>query len=153
MLDYKTADILDRAAQIIEIRGWTQGAAMNEQGNVCSVGAMDLVQDEGSCTFSELVKAIADFGQYMFDCDGSVASAKIAKWNDEYHRTQEDVVTAMRTCATLTRNGLDGPSRTIIVTPDDEPLTVPQTWPDPIPQEDDPVYEPVPEENPDLVPA
>lgn len=109
------ADVLDRAADLIEANGWIQGAyARNRKGDeasedyapwprgklcFCTMGAIDRVNGERPGT--------SDYTPYLRPL-GFEWSWHIARWNDAPERTQAEVVAKLREAATLARETANG---------------------------------------------
>ncbi|MFI1928292.1 hypothetical protein [Streptomyces sp. NPDC020377] len=101
----KIANVLDAAAAHIERVGWLQDDYY-EHGKpatdcrVCSVGAINVAmfghpfppEDDNAYA------ATSDIGDLILEHLG-VLGFDLAAWNDEPHRTQDDVTTAMRETA------------------------------------------------------
>lgn len=107
------ADVLRRAADLLEEFGWAQGYyAFSETGayaaptcsaavRFCAVGAMtraawDLTRDEYD--FDPDV-ALGLAGYRSFDAKGRVTSCGVPAWNDAPGRTREEVIARLREAA------------------------------------------------------
>ena len=82
-------DALLKAAEIIEQRGWCQGLLESSSGQVCALGAMDML--EHSMEF--------DWMRSLMALEIEIGSASIADWNDNPSRTQAEVLAAFRAAA------------------------------------------------------
>lgn len=118
------ADILDKAADIIERQGWTQGdwyqelPVPPEDCPVCAGGginvATDHAPDDDGYTYDERDEAFRAFAHHV-DPDQANKSEEgdyldawisaIGEWNDDPERTIEQVVAALRACAANLRTG------------------------------------------------
>ena len=104
-----TADILDKAADLIEQRGWAQGYFVDHRGGLCARGAIyaacgmepdpdphvRIVEwpgwnpaDPAWDALCQLDTAVDDFAEM---------------WNDAPERTKEEVVSALRAAAQAAR--------------------------------------------------
>ena len=82
-------DALLKAAELIEQRGWCQDFLENSRGQVCALGAMDML--EHSMEF--------DWMRSLMALEIEIGSASIADWNDNPSRTQAEVLAAFRAAA------------------------------------------------------
>jgi len=100
------SELLDAAADLIERSGWTQKTsardadgtpcALNQGVAFCPIGAIDWadwVADHDWSLVFDAFSALAD----------AIGGGQVAVWNDAPDRTQDDVVTALRTAAKATR--------------------------------------------------
>lgn len=81
------ADVLERAADVLDERGWCQGRLSDDDKRVCARGAIDLA----TCWFVEAVSAE--------DALQAHVGAVVTTWNDDASRTKTEVQAAMRECA------------------------------------------------------
>ena len=103
-----TADILERAATLIEERGWNQGWYVNGCGGLCTTGAMFaavgmepvLGQDSNWNTFNEIAFRSA---QAAWDRFTAHVAQHAPQWNDAPERTKEEVVSTLRAAAQAAR--------------------------------------------------
>lgn len=106
----KIANVLDAAAAHIERVGWLQ-ADYYEHGKpatdcrVCSVGAINvaLFGHPFPPADDTAYAVTSDVGDLVLEHLG-VLGLDLAAWNDEPHRTQNDVTTAMRETAAELRS-------------------------------------------------
>lgn len=87
----QTADDLLAAAEIIQRRGWCQGALQKADGSVCLVGALRLASDGsvnryGSTRVADAIGAL-DLPRFA------------AYYNDDPTTTAEDVILLLKTTA------------------------------------------------------
>ena len=80
-------EVLDRAADEITIRGWTQGLFEDPEGRVCAVGAINR-------TTAQATERIRAGWVLTFFIQGQVPI-----WNDAPGRTQDEVVDTFRLAA------------------------------------------------------
>lgn len=100
MDDNETADVLDRAADELLMRGWTQGALEDGAGRVCALGAL-LAADLGAVRIGQDLtpvgnRAFAVLGEFV---DAAQYDTVIAGWNNDPDRTEDEVHDALRGCA------------------------------------------------------
>jgi hypothetical protein len=122
-----TAEILDKAADVIDQRGWVSDDYVSPGGAVCARVALTVTvgqdpmfavewpsyckvvsfDDDGygtdaeRATHANITAAEAAFAEHirgLFD-DGSDDATLIERWNDGYADTAEQVTTTMRECA------------------------------------------------------
>lgn len=102
------SEILLKAADLIEQKGWTRyGYARDEDGNdvnptsrhavcFCAIGAIRAsANDRG---LGSLSRTAVRFAEDALDCNS------LDDWNDEFGRTKEEVVEALRRAAQSTDN-------------------------------------------------
>lgn len=85
--------LLLKAAAEIEKRGWCQEALVNGAGNVCILGALNVV-DSGSATVSPDNAAQTEAYLRLIDSIGCVSG-----WNNRFGRTKDEVVAKLRAVA------------------------------------------------------
>lgn len=112
------AQLLTRAADILDERGWFQGSYFNDSGCVCVLGAihaavaeaagqditedllrfprLPLTQDVQSLaqSYNHAIKVLNE--QVPF---GDILACAIPDWNDEHGRTKDDVQELLRRAA------------------------------------------------------
>ena len=82
-------EVLLKAAEIIEERGWCQNALSNGTG-FCAVGALGMASRErGGQGFTEAWARL----------EANVLGLNVADWNDNPFRTKEEVVAKLRAVA------------------------------------------------------
>lgn len=102
-------EVLARAADIIEERGWRQGWFVDpDTGCVCAVGAMhvavglppdaSIYTSENSPEWQLADAAWETFGRWLASKTGK-PSESAGGWNDHPSRTQAEVVAALRAAA------------------------------------------------------
>lgn len=95
------ADILEKAAKLIERRGWTQGAydRSSQHGvSYCALGACFAARSNAD------VGAINDrLAQAVAAALGFQDPGEVARWNDAPERTQPEVVVKLREAAATAR--------------------------------------------------
>lgn len=101
-----TADILDRAADLIEERGWNQGWYVNECGGLCAVGAMYTaagVELPVGAEFPDIPDEVSNAVLRAFRVFGDHVKRLASAWNDAPGRTKEEVVSTLRAAAQAAR--------------------------------------------------
>jgi hypothetical protein len=103
-----TADVLDRAADLILQKGWTQEVHARDES-----GDSDFVTADSAVCFCALGAISAAYGSDPSDETGVDAQfhlrkvlpayASIPDWNDDPVRTKDEVVAKLREAAALTR--------------------------------------------------
>lgn len=108
------ADAIDDAADLIEERGWCQGAAMNVRGEFCMVGAIHYAVYGGWKYVSEKSSKYADYAsnsakvkaawsqifKFLPDMKGNRPRRhRIIKYNDAAGRTKQEVLDVLRAAA------------------------------------------------------
>ena len=96
-----TSEILDRAADLIEERGWTQGWYCGPTGELCAAGAMFVaigLRPAGWTAPEHPAhrRAMVAFERHLMDTFDYFGAHN---WNDEPGRTQAEVVNALRAAA------------------------------------------------------
>ena len=92
------ADVLERAADLLEEFGWCQGQFGSKgYGSFCAIGAIfEASVDLSNRNFSALAAPLG----YK---DGSDLGASLSRWNDREGRTKEEVVALLRSGAEAAR--------------------------------------------------
>ena len=101
----ETADILEKAAEVLEIRGWTQNTYEDAEGQVCAVGAIRVVA-WGHSRWSgtgAIDYQVAGMAQAAMSAHLGVRDLAI-EWNDSPERTKEEVIDAFKHAAKDLRN-------------------------------------------------
>ena len=105
----KTSEILAKAADLIEQRGWSQGWYCDDAGSLCATGAILAaagIEPEAResanlwATFDDAKWADADRAWRVVD---DVVNAHTPAWNDARGRTAAEVVAALRGAAEAAR--------------------------------------------------
>jgi len=89
---YEVADVLNRAADLLESNGWCQFALEDDAGAHCAMGAL-LAVDTGAATN---VLSFSPTGRVAFN---AMRGRHIATWNNDPRRTKQDVLDAFRSAA------------------------------------------------------
>jgi len=79
-------EILARAADLLETRGWCQGVLEDEHGHLCLVEALGITLTKYRALRHVVCRAV----------DQEIGSGNFGAWNDAPGRTQDEVVTALR---------------------------------------------------------
>lgn len=105
-----TADILDKAADLIEERGWHQGDYVGPTGCLCPYGAMYLavgITPAGRGNTNDWPGWTPDRGGPFLDAARWLArylrGRAVSVWNDAEGRTKEEVVSTLRAAAQAAR--------------------------------------------------
>lgn len=97
-----TPTILNKAAEVIEERGWMQGASQDPFGTaVCAMAALRIARglpplpmgDEDTTSVEEVDAAADEFERHV------IAEFDVVNWNDRVATSAEQVTTALRECA------------------------------------------------------
>lgn len=99
-------EVLTKAADLIELKGWTRGQFQDEAGCLCTVGAIVLA---GGGSFKYDEDGTPDDYDDPSDTGFGIADAlnavelvvgpELVTWNDDPDREKSDVVNALRTAA------------------------------------------------------
>lgn len=108
----ETADILEKAAEVLETRGWCQGTYHNPAGRVCAVGAVrtavwgaPLLRDlEREVSTKDYVKVNEALMVLAEDIGLQNWNDLAPGWNDHPDRTQDEVIDAFKHAAKDLRN-------------------------------------------------
>lgn len=106
-----TADILDRAAGVVEKRGWTQRWYVNASGEVCPRGAIYVACGVEPDPYPEVEvvdwpgwsPAAASAAMDACDLLDKAVDDYAESWNDRPERTKEEVVSTLRAAAQAAR--------------------------------------------------
>lgn len=99
MKDY---EVLEAAAEYIEQHGWIKYRASNNDGNVCTLGALASVCGwERSMNYSA-VPRLLDYQEAQGLLQNIIHSS-IGEWNDEPKRTEQEVLDTLQKAAKLGR--------------------------------------------------
>jgi hypothetical protein len=107
-----TSEVLNRAADLIQSRGWTQEAKggwfpePNADTPVCAEGAIRLAVAEAgmwATAKTSICHALSDYlGDLYPECFNPISGRVIVfNWNDRKGRTAEQVLEAMRAAALI----------------------------------------------------
>jgi hypothetical protein len=111
------ADILAESREYLEEHGWTSGTLVDDDGRVCTLGAVVFSQqwENGNDMHAEhtgdarvMMRALLDTsltGLYR-DNDKDPVSLVVA-WNDDEGRTEQEVLDAFAKAEKITRAGFD----------------------------------------------
>ncbi|OZE35651.1 MULTISPECIES: hypothetical protein [unclassified Rhodococcus (in: high G+C Gram-positive bacteria)] len=99
-------EVLTKAADLIEVKGWTRGQFQDEAGCLCTVGAI-ILAGGGSFKYDEDGRpddyedpADTGFGiTDAFKALEELVGQELVTWNDGLDRDKSDVVNAMRAAA------------------------------------------------------
>lgn len=92
------ADVLDRAHDVMLVRGWAQGGYQNASGGVCAYGAMHYATTGDRMWSNELSdRAAVALCKFLGGC--------LVTFNDAEGRTIDDVLDAFRQTSKKLRNG------------------------------------------------
>ena len=92
------ADVLDKAADVIERDGWCRHEYHDPEGRHCTVGAIEAaVIQEGHFPISETIDEAED------SLDRWLGQS-VAAWNDDIARDVREVITSLRECAASLRS-------------------------------------------------
>lgn len=89
-----TDEVLDRAAEIIEQRGWCQGVSALPDGRCCAGWAIRTASNQDESAFNSAAN-------HFF---GYIGWRPIHGWNDEPQMTKERVVATLRAAARSARS-------------------------------------------------
>lgn len=114
------ADVLEQAADLIESVGHCKMQARTRENDMvvayCALGAIGAVDTEGlsnaaALKLSDALGEVPGIDVSVFTCDCSMcnrgytlATSRIAQWNDDEARTAEEVVEKMKQVAKDLRN-------------------------------------------------
>lgn len=101
----EVADVLESAADRLEVRGWCQNTLLDKGGANCALGAI----------FN--FRWIDEMGHSLSECDDAMEAAhytlgafvpdrNVVAWNNACGRTAYEVIDEMRRCAKNVRDGL-----------------------------------------------
>ena len=93
-------EILLRAAELIEKRGWCQDRYSNDKGCLCPLGAMRVATGYRAGTENE--QCLGKIRPAVFRI-GDLDNCNISDWNDAPGQTKENVIATMRACAAIWR--------------------------------------------------
>ena len=96
----KSASILRKAANIIEVRGWCQGE-YSINGKVCAIGALNTASGKGPWDQS------ANNSRALSAAQSLIGNQPLDEWNDNSVRTKDDVQKLLRQAAKALEHGLD----------------------------------------------
>lgn len=113
-MSIKTADVLDRAANIIERNGWYQGSYFDRYAldgerspndcPVCTLGALNVALGALNPSHDVDLNGPAEMALRRYlNLDDSDGADSLADWNDRRCRTAEQVVAALRAAAQAER--------------------------------------------------
>lgn len=94
-----TADVLHRAADLLEEFDWCQGN-LGRNGAYCAMGAIGAVVDRANLSPGEWYVAL-DVASFGLPASGT--KHPLAHWNDEPGRTKAEVVARLREAAERSR--------------------------------------------------
>ena len=91
----RQVSLIDEAIKNLKEHGWSQGEYQQPDGSLCALGALGFRNHDGAteaqyAVVAKLTKVVADRPYYY-------EKAVITDWNDEYGRTEKEVIGAFRT--------------------------------------------------------
>ena len=89
-----TREVLLKAADIIEEKGWYQGNMIGPKGELCMLGALNVASDYSLEYFN--VRTVVRDHLHISVKDKSFS---LSNWNDAPERTKEEVIAALRGAA------------------------------------------------------
>jgi hypothetical protein len=102
----KTSEVLNRAADLIEERGWTTGEGWPEadpevtalclEGGIMAAQGMTLSNQAGLFT-CPAYRAVRDY----LDWQPKIGQTYLFQWNDRPNRTAAEVIEVLRACALI----------------------------------------------------
>lgn len=95
----KISEMFDKAADLLETRGWNQGAYYATDGSHCLVGALQ----ESSGAYRYRREQMLNFNKAHDLLLIYLNQNSVENWNDTHGRTQEEVIGALRGVAMLQR--------------------------------------------------
>ncbi|GAA2092469.1 DUF6197 family protein [Actinomadura alba] len=115
----RTADLLDKAADVLTERGWHRGGWLPlgrdvdvNTCNVCVLAAINVAagaspwrdfEEENTDTFDAAIALAEHLGHEPMEDHEDIAEVIGNQWNDDQTRTAEDVITALREAAAAER--------------------------------------------------
>jgi hypothetical protein len=97
MSEPTTADVLNRAAEIIEERGLCRGDLRGPDGTFCAVGA--ICESANELGLGRITLAIDAMADLLGGRSAGVDIACVSKWNDENALDAADVANHLRKAA------------------------------------------------------
>lgn len=91
-----TCELRLKAAEVIETRGWCQGAHSNSRGQVCALGALAAVVGRDPYDDPLTDEEAAALRAMGFKSHYGPELEPIWKWNDAPDRTKEEVIAKLR---------------------------------------------------------
>ena len=107
MNDIPTSEVLNRAADLIEERGWTQGDGWFPEmlpvaAPLCAEGAMKAAAAEVCAAAGDaLARYTVHREQILPAFKDYLGVAHVFVWNDAGRRTASEVIEALRACAVI----------------------------------------------------
>ncbi len=83
--------VLLEAALYLNTHGWTRGTFKNQLGQVCIMGAFACIVPDMPDRQAAIFTALCEFERYV--------GQSTASWNDQPHRTKEEVIAALEGAA------------------------------------------------------
>jgi hypothetical protein len=93
------AEVLDKAAEVLERDGWCQSNFENKAGERCAVGALRQASRELDGIISFRIEARTALAEYL-----EISSLDVIEWNDTRGRTAAEVIDALKHTAKNLRN-------------------------------------------------
>ena len=108
-MSQESAEILERAAELLETRGWCRDTYSNEAGQHCAMGALSTVaadtmhRIEYADALAVLAAALLRSGHVRGDL-GEWPLSVVVQWNDYPFRTADEVIETLKLVAKDLRN-------------------------------------------------
>lgn len=98
------ADLIDKAIEVINEKGWCQNTMENEHGQVCTLGALERARHQLFHGLQESAEVFASIRNYVDakHAIGEVIAARvphstnIPTWNDVYAESADDVIEVLK---------------------------------------------------------
>ncbi len=108
--ELKPSDVLDRAADLMEERGWYRGFFISDDGAVCHLGAIYAAagrhvhrQSTGGTWFRVIDDRVDEPRRAVYwDCM-AIGEASIPAWNDIRCQSKDEAVAKLREAARMAR--------------------------------------------------
>lgn len=92
----QVVDVLNDAADLLELYGWCRGRTEDSRGRRCALGALGACAGLNIPLFQAGNYALASYLVTEGGKGGSAREFSVVDWNDDPYRTANDVVTALR---------------------------------------------------------
>jgi hypothetical protein len=103
----KPSEICDRAADVIDARGWAQKVYQTSDGRVCLIGALRIASEESLDDPTQLQPQAKWSNEYLFAAaairktGGDISN--LAAWNDTVPKHKDEVIKLLRNSAAFMR--------------------------------------------------
>lgn len=85
-------EIIDKAIEVIEQQGWCQGDYVNDEGNVCMIGALRIAATNHRAAVNKVAEAIErETGLYY----------SVPEYNDYFAKSAEDAILMLKKAKTV----------------------------------------------------